>query len=746
MMELQSPLQSPALIRNDSPSLDATRFQFKNLLSPAIDNNLCSLTTVKLKDTATNQLNNLKKFNFEVESLKNTDFHLSNIKPSDIEIESAPVSVSLVGSKRPSKTQEEFCFEPSPLKQIKMKNNKGDEDDDSDDDDSENKSDNSKVIVNDKSSNSPLEKLITDLDSTQSSKSRRISLSSLTSARHSSGTGTISNTSYSFGSPYSASGINPFISPSTLLNVQQEKIDDLNHHTKDLNVPAQFLKSNSSSSLKILETTIERKDRRQSLDNFFNHAQNVNYLNTNFVNNANNNTYTKKKIGLSIADRRNIKISSLSSNKMMLCGKNPEVTDGDKYKSEIHPEMHHKQIKASNFNSNSKTGNSHFSEMKNETSSKSQKNIPPNLHLANPQIKSQFTPDSVKKLDLITPKKEGAIFGFIEAMYDEFYDTDNFNRNSEDPRKWSINKVQKWAKWIEKSFNISSKKFINEKLSGDEVHRFFERSDGSDRFRELWGTSSMTPYDHWRYLVRNCPQKLEHNSSSKFITNLESSSTHSLFYQNPQQKSINHGPPSTFLQPQSQPSHQSISSEILSNMSIEEKLASSLQNATGGGPIQLWHFLLELLLDPNRKKLIGWTGNGWEFKIIEPDDVAVLWGQRKNKSRMNYEKLSRGLLGVDDFFVLMQDPKTFIKVTTYFHPPFPCYYYDKEILEKTPSKRYVYKFVCDMNQILKIEPEQVHAKYGIVTNREDDRVSKHNKIPVPKHVGSEMGVIAYLNH
>lgn len=61
--------------------------------------------------------------------------------------------------------------------------------------------------------------------------------------------------------------------------------------------------------------------------------------------------------------------------------------------------------------------------------------------------------------------------------------------------------------------------------------------------------------------------------------------------------------------------------------------------------------------------------------------VALLWGRRKNKPKMNYEKLSRGLR----------------------------YYYDKNIIRKTAGKRYVYRFVCNLQGLLGYEPGELHA-------------------------------------
>ncbi|ERE76358.1 protein C-ets-2-like protein [Cricetulus griseus] len=48
--------------------------------------------------------------------------------------------------------------------------------------------------------------------------------------------------------------------------------------------------------------------------------------------------------------------------------------------------------------------------------------------------------------------------------------------------------------------------------------------------------------------------------------------------------------------------------------------AAVLAGFTGSGPIQLWQFLLELLSDKSCQSFISWTGDGWEFKLADPDE------------------------------------------------------------------------------------------------------------------------------
>lgn len=85
------------------------------------------------------------------------------------------------------------------------------------------------------------------------------------------------------------------------------------------------------------------------------------------------------------------------------------------------------------------------------------------------------------------------------------------------------------------------------------------------------------------------------------------------------------------------------------------------------GSLQLWQFLLTLLDNPANAHLIVWTGRNMEFKLIDPEEVARLWGIQKNRPAMNYDKLSRSLR----------------------------YYYEKGIMQKVAGERYVYKFVCN---------------------------------------------------
>uniref|UniRef100_A0A8C1UAT9 ETS variant transcription factor 4 n=1 Tax=Cyprinus carpio TaxID=7962 RepID=A0A8C1UAT9_CYPCA len=118
---------------------------------------------------------------------------------------------------------------------------------------------------------------------------------------------------------------------------------------------------------------------------------------------------------------------------------------------------------------------------------------------------------------------------------------------------------------------------------------------------------------------------------------------------------------------------------------VPEKFEGEVKQEGGGvfregapyqrrGSLQLWQFLVALLDDPGNAHFIAWTGRGMEFKLIEPEEVARLWGMQKNRPAMNYDKLSRSLR----------------------------YYYEKGIMQKVAGERYVYKFVCEPEALISL--------------------------------------------
>lgn len=100
------------------------------------------------------------------------------------------------------------------------------------------------------------------------------------------------------------------------------------------------------------------------------------------------------------------------------------------------------------------------------------------------------------------------------------------------------------------------------------------------------------------------------------------------------------------------------------------------RTGNNGNNVQLWKFLLDILTDYKHRDIIRWsigeTCHDGEFIMIEPEGVARLWGQQKGKVTMNYEKLSRALR----------------------------YYKGGNILDKVHNKKFTYRFVCDLRDIV----------------------------------------------
>jgi len=99
----------------------------------------------------------------------------------------------------------------------------------------------------------------------------------------------------------------------------------------------------------------------------------------------------------------------------------------------------------------------------------------------------------------------------------------------------------------------------------------------------------------------------------------------------------------------------------------EEEVEATKSSSRPGTNIHLWQFVKELLLQPTLYgNYIHWIDRQkGVFKIVDSVKVATLWGKRKNRPAMNYDKLSRSLRQ----------------------------YYKKGIMKKTErSQRLVYQF------------------------------------------------------
>ncbi|XP_073785787.1 ETS domain-containing transcription factor ERF-like isoform X6 [Danio rerio] len=148
----------------------------------------------------------------------------------------------------------------------------------------------------------------------------------------------------------------------------------------------------------------------------------------------------------------------------------------------------------------------------------------------------------------------------------------------------------------------------------------------------------------------------------------------------------------------------------------------------GSRQVQLWHFLLELL-GRGEGGAITWGSEWGEFVIRDPERLAKLWGERKGKPHMNYDKLSRALR----------------------------YYYNKRILHKTKGKRFTYRFnfsklilvnypslpTCPQNT--PSAPFSVFPSQLSFYNSSIDRASL-NPSPFPRYIQSKGRFPSFLGH
>uniref|UniRef100_T1I8G0 Uncharacterized protein n=1 Tax=Rhodnius prolixus TaxID=13249 RepID=T1I8G0_RHOPR len=247
------------------------------------------------------------------------------------------------------------------------------------------------------------------------------------------------------------------------------------------------------------------------------------------------------------------------------------------------------------------------------------------------------------------------------AADDNFKKTQKRLNIPEDPEQWDVAHVRHWLLWAVRQFNLTGIKLSDWAFKGTELVNMSLQS-----FREKVPNDPDSLFWTHLELLRKCKIVGKFNVVSKVSVRpkaenikVEAEDEDDAVFGVPQQDI-------GFLKQKNQ-----------------EKFLRMVNYLLGAhcGQIQLWQFLLELLTDKQYRSIIQWLEVEGEFKLIYPDIVARLWGIRKNKPTMNYEKLSRALR----------------------------YYYDGDMIAKVHGKRFVYKFVCDLKHLIGYSASELNA-------------------------------------
>ncbi|XP_075232325.1 DNA-binding protein Ets97D-like [Lycorma delicatula] len=250
----------------------------------------------------------------------------------------------------------------------------------------------------------------------------------------------------------------------------------------------------------------------------------------------------------------------------------------------------------------------------------------------------------------------------------------NFKREQQrlnipqDPNDWEVAHVRHWLLWAVRQFNLTGIKLSDWIMTGSELCQIT-----LDHYRKIVPKDPGDVFWTHLELLRKCKFAAVIQKSQKESESEETCKVSPIKKMTRALGSIKQKGCIRMTKPK-------VNNKVL--LVQDYNNTQPCGNRTGNnGQIQLWQFLLELLTDKNHRHAIQWLGGDGEFKLVNPEVVAQLWGERKNKPTMNYEKLSRALR----------------------------YYYEGDMISKVHGKRFVYKFVCDLKSLLGYSASQLNS-------------------------------------
>ncbi|XP_002071985.3 DNA-binding protein Ets97D [Drosophila willistoni] len=230
--------------------------------------------------------------------------------------------------------------------------------------------------------------------------------------------------------------------------------------------------------------------------------------------------------------------------------------------------------------------------------------------------------------------------------------------------EWTQAHVAHWLEWAVKQFDLNDLKMSDWQINGKELcamtHEEFSKKL-NDPGNIFWTHLQLLKECNFVSVVHKQAEELR-KPQKQIKTNAAQSTGISTNSNVPLEQRI------------MRKSYQSVKSSDSADSSPAPHSPNNYTNIGSGnnGQVQLWQFLLEILTDCEHADIIEWVGTEGEFKLTDPDRVARLWGEKKNKPAMNYEKLSRALR----------------------------YYYDGDMISKVSGKRFAYKFDCDLKLLI----------------------------------------------
>ncbi|XP_030625312.1 transcription factor ETV7 isoform X2 [Chanos chanos] len=160
--------------------------------------------------------------------------------------------------------------------------------------------------------------------------------------------------------------------------------------------------------------------------------------------------------------------------------------------------------------------------------------------------------------------------------------------------------------------------------------------------------------------------------------------------------------------------------EPLNLCSRAERSRSPPRQAEANGKIAdcrlLWDYVYHLLSDTRYESYIRWEDpESMVFRIVDPNGLARLWGNHKNRANMTYEKMSRALR----------------------------HYYKLNIIKKETGQRLLFRFLKKPEEIIQSRSDKTDAmdcpdSPASPEYREDSLEVSPDSSPEPKTAGPEL--------